>query len=137
MIAVLIEHHAGRWPLWLSPRQCIVLPVADRFNAYAQSVAHTLQNGAEMCAGSANADEAHEINVVVNAHSETLNKRIRQARLEQYNYIVVVGEREQDSGTIAVRHFDKSEQSGSDARTMQVEELRREMLHEIRAHNTQ
>ena len=89
MMSVLIEHFAGKWPLWLSPRQIMVCPVAHGFDSYADYVARqfVLQGFA------AEADTS----------SKTLNKKLREAQLAQFNYMAVVGEKEQNDQTVTLR----------------------------------
>jgi len=93
MIAVLIESFAGKWPFWLSPRQVMVVPVAPPFNDYAHSVQNQLKQCGIMC----------DVDV---DNSNTMNKKVRNAQLAQYNFIFVVGEKEQQNGTVNVRTRD-------------------------------
>jgi len=88
-IGILIEHYAGRFPLWLNPVGVKVLPVADRFAEYAQKVANTL-----VAAG---------IRAEADLRSETLNRKVREAQLAHVNYQLVVGGREMEAGTVSVR----------------------------------
>jgi threonyl-tRNA synthetase len=88
-IGIMIEHYAGELPLWLAPVQAIVLPVSDRFNDYAAGVRDTLQ-----------ADDAR---VELDARSESIGRKIRDAELRKIPYMLVVGEREEADGTVAVR----------------------------------
>jgi threonyl-tRNA synthetase len=87
---ILIEHHAGRFPLWLAPVQALVLPVADRHNEYAGQVAEQLRGAGVRCR--------------IDQRSESVGKKIRDAELARAPYMLVVGDREQEAGTIAVRH---------------------------------
>ena len=89
-MALLIEHTAGRWPMWLSPRQFMVVPVSEESHGtYAFDVAEKLKRNGF----AADCDRS----------SETLNKRIRNAQLNQYNYILVVGNDEIENGEVNVR----------------------------------
>ena len=89
MTGVLTEHFAGKWPLWLSPRQVMVCPVGHNYDQYAEYVARQLVlNGF-----AAEADVS----------SKTLNKKLREAQLAQFNYMIVVGENEQVAGTVTLR----------------------------------
>ncbi len=97
-IAILTEHYGGKWPLWLSPRQIAVVPVAPNFFEYADSVRKTFHNEGLY----ADADLS----------SSTLEKKIRDAQLSQYNIIFVVGQLEQDSGSVNIRTRD-NKQHGS------------------------
>lgn len=90
--AIITEHFGGKWPLWLSPRQAIVVPVSERFAAYARAVRDRLH--------------AAGLYVDVDGTDRKLNKKIREAQLAQYNYILVTGEKEQRDGTVNVRTRD-------------------------------
>jgi len=92
MIAILIEHTAGKWPFWISPRQAIVLPVTEKLNQYAEEVRSLLW--------------AQGYYVDSDVTDKKLQKKIREAQLAQYNYILVVGEKEKDTGTVNVRTRD-------------------------------
>ncbi|XP_021931128.1 threonine--tRNA ligase, cytoplasmic isoform X3 [Zootermopsis nevadensis] len=93
MIAILTESYAGKWPFWLSPRQCIVIPVGAPFHDYAFKVKDQLYSAGFMC----------DVDV---DPGDTMNKKIRNAQLDQYNFILVVGEKEQSGGTVNVRTRD-------------------------------
>ena len=87
---ILIEHHAGRFPLWLAPQQVLVLPVADRHNEFARDVLRELREAGLR----GRADE----------RTESVGKKIRDAELARAPYMLVVGDRELENGTVAVRH---------------------------------
>jgi len=89
-IALLIEHYAGAFPLWLAPLQVAVLPIADRHAEYARSVAAQLQ--------------AAGLRVEVDDRQEKINLKIREAQLQKVPYMLVAGDREAAEGTVAVRH---------------------------------
>lgn len=93
MMAILVESYAGKWPFWLSPRQACVVPVGPMFDNYATQVKDKLFAAGFMC----------EVDV---DPGDTLNKKVRNAQLAQFNYILVVGEREQSSGTVNIRTRD-------------------------------
>ena len=86
---VLIEHYAGAFPLWLAPVQAIVLPITDRQNEYARQVADQLG--------------AAGIRTELDSRSEKVNFKIREAQLQKIPYMLVVGGREAEAGTVAVR----------------------------------
>jgi threonyl-tRNA synthetase len=88
-IGILIEHYAGEFPLWLAPVQAIVLPVSDRFNDYGAAVVQRLR-----------ADRAR---IELDDRSESVARKIRDAELRKIPYMLVVGEREEGEGTVAVR----------------------------------
>jgi threonyl-tRNA synthetase len=89
-IALLIEHFAGAFPLWLAPVQAIVLPIADRHTDYARSVERRLQ--------------AAGLRVELDGRQEKINYKIREAQLQKIPYMLVVGDREAADGTVGVRH---------------------------------
>lgn len=89
MTAVLTEHFGGKWPFWLSPRQAIVVPVDLKFADYAYEVQQQLHAGG--------------FYVDVDDSSRTLNKKIREAEVQQYNFILVVGAQEVESKGVNVR----------------------------------
>lgn len=93
MIAILTESYGGKWPFWLSPRQCMVVPVAPPFDDYAKSVKKQLY------------EAGFEADYDVDP-GDTMNKKIRNAQLEQYNFIFVVGEKEKTNNTVNVRTRD-------------------------------
>ncbi len=88
-IGILIEHYAGKFPLWLSPRQVRVIPISDAFLDYGKEVAAKLR--------------AAGIVVQLDRRNETVGKKIREAQLDRVNYQLVVGEREAEAGTVSVR----------------------------------
>ncbi|CAL1611061.1 unnamed protein product [Knipowitschia caucasica] len=90
MIAILAENFGGKWPLWLSPSQIMVIPVGGSSESYAEQVVHQLSQAGFLV--DLNDDQG-----------STLNKKIRSAQLAQYNYIFVVGDKESESGTVNVR----------------------------------
>jgi len=87
---MLIEHYAGALPVWLAPVQAAVIPLSDKFLEYARQVAGTLQRAG--------------IRVHCDARSEKMQAKIRDAQLQQIPYMAVVGRREAEGGTVAVRH---------------------------------
>ena len=89
---VIIEHYAGKFPLWLSPEQARVLPIADRHNAYAALVVEKLKGAG--------------LRATLDDRQMTTNKKVREAQLGQVNYILVVGDREVGSQTVNVRTRD-------------------------------
>jgi threonyl-tRNA synthetase len=88
-VAILIEHCAGKFPLWLTPEQVKILPISDRFNEYAKSVSKVLEN--------------HDIRALVDERSEKVGKKIRDAELEKIPYMLILGENEAKEGTVSVR----------------------------------
>ncbi|KAA8592612.1 hypothetical protein FQN60_018067 [Etheostoma spectabile] len=93
MIAILTESYGGKWPLWLSPHQVMVVPVGPTCEDYAQKVKQDFHNNGFMT----------DVDLDPGC---TLNKKIRNAQLAQYNFILVVGEKEKTSNTVNVRTRD-------------------------------
>ena len=98
-IGILTEHYAGKFPFWLAPVQVKVLPISDKFLAYAESVARTLkENG---------------YRTEVDSRAEKIGYKIREARLERVPYILVVGEKEETSEQVSVRKRDTDDDMGA------------------------
>lgn len=88
-IGFLIEHYAGNFPVWLSPRQVSILPIADRHVEYSKSVMEKLK--------------AQRIRVVLDDTSEKIGKKIRDAEMKKIPYMLVIGDKEQQEGKVSVR----------------------------------
>ncbi len=88
-IGILIEHYAGEFPLWLAPVQALVLPIADRHNAYAAEVARELRDAG--------------LRVTVDDRAESVGRKIRDGELSKVPYLLIVGDREAESGQVGVR----------------------------------
>lgn len=88
-VALLLEHTGGNFPLWLIPDQAIVLPVSEKHEKYAEKVLNSLEN--------------HEIRALLDNRNETVGKKIREAELNKIPYMLIVGDKEQEEGTISVR----------------------------------
>ena len=115
-VAVLIEHTGGKFPLWLTPEQAVVMPVSEKFEAYAKKTAATLNDAG--------------IRTEVDARNETIGKRIRENELKRIPYLLVVGEKEEQSETVAVRRQgegDKGSMSITDFAAMIQEEVKSEI----------
>jgi threonyl-tRNA synthetase len=92
---ILIEHHAGRFPVWLAPVQAIVLPISDRHNPYAQRAYEALRELG--------------VRVALDDRSESIGKKVRDAALGRYPYMLVVGDREEENDAVAVRSHAEGE----------------------------
>ena len=101
-VAVLIEHTGGRFPLWLAPDQAVILPVSEKYNEYAKKVVNLLTN--------------NDIRALIDDRNETIGKKIRENELKRIPYILIVGEKETEAGTISVRR-----QGEGDKGTMTVD----------------
>src|SRR3989339_755950 len=88
-VAVLIEHTGGKFPLWLTPEQAVVLPISEKFNDYAKKVGEFLNNS--------------DIRASIDDRNETIGKKIRENELKRVPFLLIVGEKEADSGLISVR----------------------------------
>ena len=88
-VAILIEHCAGQFPLWLTPEQVRVLPVSEKYNDYAKRVSNELNS--------------YDIRALVDERNEKVGKKIRDAEMEKVPYMLIVGEEEEKAGTLAVR----------------------------------
>jgi threonyl-tRNA synthetase len=103
-VAVLIEHCAGDFPLWLTSDQFIVLPVSEKYNEYAQKVLELLNNS--------------DIRGLVDERNEKVGKKIRDAEVNKYPFMIVIGEKEADSNTLSVR-----QRGVGDLGSMKIEEF--------------
>ena len=88
-VAVLLEHTGGKLPLWLTPEQVKVLPVSEKFSDYAKKVCDLMNNS--------------DIRASIDDRNETIGKRIRETELQRVPFIVIVGEKESESGSVSVR----------------------------------
>lgn len=95
-IGFLIEHYAGAFPVWLSPTQVAVLPIGEKHKDYAREVAEKLKE--------------NKVRVEIFGADETLSKRVREAELQKVPYILVVGDEEKESGSVAVRRRGSKDQ---------------------------
>lgn len=103
-IAVLLEHTGGNFPLWLMPEQAIILSLSEKYEKYAQKVLDVLENS--------------EIRALVDNRNETIGKKIREAEVQKFPFMLIVGEEEEKNGTISVRrHGD----SGKSNQTMSLD----------------
>jgi threonyl-tRNA synthetase len=111
-IAILVEHYAGAFPLWLAPLQAIVLPIADRHADFARAVRDRL--------------EAAGLRAEIDERQEKVNYKIREAQLQKIPYMLVIGDREVAEGSIAVRS-----RSGGNQGSRGVEAFVADALEEI------
>lgn len=95
-IALLIEHFAGVFPLWLAPVQVMVVPVSEKYNAYGRQVLDSLREAG--------------LRARIDDDNDSLGKRIRAAELQKIPYILVVGEKEAKTGQVAARRFGQGDQ---------------------------
>ena len=93
--AILIEHVAGKFPSWLAPEQVAILPVSDKYNEAAKELSYSLNNS--------------DIRAVVDDRSERVGKKIRDTEMKKIPYIIVLGEKEVENGTVAARKHGEGE----------------------------
>ncbi len=109
-VAVLIEHTGGKFPLWLTPDQVVVLPISEKFNEYAHEVRSYL--------------ESRDIRTLVDDRNEKIGRKIRDNEMKRIPYMLIVGEKEAENGEISVRR-----QGEGDKGTLKMEEFAK-ILHE-------
>src|SRR5262245_30757625 len=103
MMAILMEHTGGKWPFWLNPRQCVILPVADEYVPYAREVRSKLL-GSEGSLETNDQRFTNEFYIDLDSRVRArLPKRIAEAQKRQYNYVLVVGDAERKEGKVNVR----------------------------------
>jgi threonyl-tRNA synthetase len=111
-VAVLIEHCGGQFPLWLAPEQFIVLPVSEKYEEYAQNVLNSLNNS--------------DIRGLIDLRDEKVGRKIRDAEVKKLPYMLIVGEKEVENGTVSVRKHGSVELG-----TMTAEAFRDILIKEI------
>ncbi|MCK3684840.1 threonine--tRNA ligase [Maribellus sp. YY47] len=112
-VAVLIEHTAGKFPLWLTPEQAVVLPISEKYNDYAKKVSEVLN--------------ISDIRTVVDDRNEKIGRKIRDNELKRIPYLLIVGEKEAEEETVSVRR-----QGEGDKGTMKVNEFAEFIANEVR-----
>ena len=111
-LGILIEHHAGRFPAWLAPVQAVVLTITDRQSEFARQTAETLKN--------------QGLRVESDLRNEKIGFKIREHTLQRVPYLLVVGDREQETGSVAVRTRD-----GKDLGSLTIEAFAKHLAAEI------
>ena len=111
-VAILLEHTAGNFPLWLMPDQAIILSLSEKYEKYSQKVLTLLEN--------------HEIRALTDNRNETIGKKILEAEVSKIPYMLIVGEQEAENGTVSVRKH-----GGEDIGSMTVEEFAEMMNKEV------
>jgi threonyl-tRNA synthetase len=112
-VAVLIEHTGGKFPLWLTPEQAIILPISEKFHDYANKVLNLLNNS--------------DIRSSIDERSEKIGKKIRDAELQKIPYLLIVGEKEVEEGNISVR-----KQGTGDLGTFSIEQFTKLINDEVK-----
>lgn len=111
-VAVLLEHTAGRFPLWLAPDQAVVLPISEKFNDYAHDVARRLNMA--------------DVRAIVDDRNEKIGKKIRDNELKRIPYLLVVGEKEAEKDEVSVR-----KQGEGDKGTMKIATFAENLAKEV------
>ncbi|WP_461533007.1 threonine--tRNA ligase [Sinomicrobium sp.] len=111
-VAILLEHTAGNFPLWLMPEQAIILSISEKYEKYTEKVLNSLEN--------------YEIRALADNRSETIGKKIREAEMKKIPYMLIVGENEEKEGTISVRKH-----GGEDLGSISVEAFAKIVQEEI------
>ena len=106
-VAVLLEHTAGKLPLWLVPDQCVVLPISEKFNDYAQHVAQVL--------------DQNDVRAFVDNRNEKIGKKIRDNELKRIPYLLIVGEKEAAAEEVSVRKQGQGDQGSKKITTFAAE----------------
>ncbi len=112
-VAVLLEHTAGRFPLWLAPDQAVVLPISEKYNDYAFAVARQLNDA--------------DVRAIVDDRNEKIGKKIRDNELKRIPYLLVVGEKEAQNGEVSVR-----KQGEGDKGTMKIATFAANLTEEVK-----
>jgi threonyl-tRNA synthetase len=111
-VAVLIEHTAGKFPLWLAPTQAVILPVSEKYNDYAKRVVKELKR--------------FDIRAEVDDRNEKVGRKIRDNELKRIPYLLIVGEKEAENEAVSVRKQGGVDQGSVNLRTF-AEEMAREV----------
>lgn len=112
-VAVLLEHTAGKFPLWLAPDQAIILPISEKFNDYAYEVARQLTNA--------------DVRVTVDDRNEKIGRKIRDNEMRRIPYMLIVGEKEAENGEVSVR-----KQGEGDKGTMKITTFAEEIAQQLK-----
>ena len=112
-VAVLIEHTAGKFPLWLTPDQVAILPISEKFNDYAQQVKEYF--------------DQHDVRAYIDDRSEKIGRKIRDTELKHVPYMVIVGEKEAAEGLVSFR-----KQGGGEQGTLKFEDFAKKICEEVR-----
>ena len=113
-VAVLIEHTAGHFPLWLTPDQVAILPISEKYNDYAQQVQQALEQA--------------DVRTVLDDRAEKIGRKIRDNEMKHIPYLLIVGEKEAAEGTVSVRR-----QGQGDQGSMKIEDFAKKINDEVRS----
>ena len=116
-VAVLLEHCAGNFPLWLTPQQAIILPISEKYHDYAEKVLNLLNNS--------------DIRALVDERAEKAGRKIRDAEVSKVPYMLIVGEKEANEGTVSVRKH-----GGEDLGSLKLEDFAQLITKEVESLTT-
>ncbi|KAG7664611.1 MST1 [[Candida] subhashii] len=102
-LAILIDHYQGKWPFWINPRQAIIVPVNDTHHSAAEALKKKLSGDILDCEGSISPITGHNFFVDVDTRSETVGNRVKEAISKGYSYIIMLGDKDIQSGKYAIR----------------------------------
>jgi threonyl-tRNA synthetase len=112
-IALLIEHCAGNFPLWLTPEQFIVLPISEKYEEYAKKLLESLNNS--------------DIRGLIDMRDEKIGRKIRDAEMKKIPYMLIIGEKEMSEGMVSVRKHGEG-----DLGSMSVQEFENQLINETK-----
>jgi threonyl-tRNA synthetase len=112
-IALLIEHCAGNFPLWLTPEQFIVLPISEKYEEYAKKLLESLNNS--------------DIRGLIDMRDEKIGRKIRDAEIKKIPYMLIIGEKEMSEGMVSVRKHGEG-----DLGSMSVQEFENQLINETK-----
>jgi threonyl-tRNA synthetase len=112
-IALLIEHCAGNFPLWLTPEQFIVLPISEKYEEYAKKLLESLNNS--------------DIRGLIDVRDEKIGRKIRDAEMKKIPYMLIIGEKEMSEGMVSVRKHGEG-----DLGSMSIQEFENQLINETK-----
>lgn len=115
-VAVLLEHCAGNFPLWLTPEQVIILPISEKYLDYAQKVSKLLENS--------------DIRALIDDRNEKTGRKIRDAEVSKIPYMLIVGEKEEGENTVSVRRHGEGDLGSLDINSF-ISKVTEEVAKEI------
>ena len=111
-VAVLIEHCAGNFPLWLTPEPFTILPISEKYEEYAKKVLESLNNS--------------DIRGLIDFRDDKIGRKIRDAELKKIPYMLIIGEKEMNEGVVSVRKHGEG-----DLGSMKIEDFKNQLINEI------
>ena len=111
-VKILIEHTGGKFPLWLTPDQAVILPISEKYNAYAEEVKAYL--------------DSQDIRAIVDDRNEKIGRKIRDNELKHIPYLLIVGEKEAENGEVSVR-----KQGQGDQGSMKIADFAKNIAEEV------